>query len=245
MRCGRVARAAVWVFAACGRTPHPNAQKRQMPLEGEMKHRLERALGLVDDHGTRGTRLLEDAQRLCARIRRLIGKGVIPPETDSSALEVACHALQLPLKSTRGSVAGRLGRTNLRERAEQAAEMLVGLVGDLGNEPLLEETTNLLLQVHQREPETDQAKLLADALNLEDFGVSGLILQTILVARQGGGVLTVADGCEKREQYGYWEARLKDGFHFEQTRAIAKQRLEQARRTATLLMRELREDGAL
>jgi len=43
-----------------------------MPLEGELKHRLERALSVVDDHGTRGTRLLEDARRLCARIRRLI-----------------------------------------------------------------------------------------------------------------------------------------------------------------------------
>ncbi|HEY7115033.1 MAG TPA: hypothetical protein VH475_00515 [Tepidisphaeraceae bacterium] len=217
-----------------------------MPLEGEMKRRLERVLGVVDDHNTRGTRLLEDAQRLCARIRRLIERGVIPAETDPAALEVACHALQLPLKSTRGgSVAGRLGRTNLRERAEQAAEMLVGLVGDVDDESLLDETTRLLVQVHQREPEGDQAKLLADALNLEDFGVSGLILQSILVARQGGGVTTVADGCDKREQYGYWEARLKDGFHFEQTRAIAKQRLEQARRTATLLARELKEDGVL
>jgi hypothetical protein len=215
-----------------------------MPLEGELKHRLERAMSVVDDHGTRGTRLQEDARRLCARIGRFIGKGLVPPDTDPSALELACHALQLPLRTGRTLPTGKLGRTNLRERSEQAAEMLVGLAGE-GNEQLLEETTQLLLAVHQRNPESDQAKLLADALNLEDFGVSGLVAQSIAIARQGGGILTVADGCEKREQYGYWEARLKDGFYFEATRAIARKRLENARKVAALLLGELREDGAL
>jgi hypothetical protein len=216
-----------------------------MPLEGELKRRLERALSVVDDHGTRGSRLLEDAQRLCARINKFISKGFVPPETDSSALELACHALQLPLKATKTLPTGKMGRTNLRERAEQAAEMLVGLVGDLGKEQLVEETTQLLIAVHQRNPESDQAKLLADVLNLEDFGVSGLVAQAVGIARQGGGVLQVGDGCEKREQYGYWEARLKDGFHFEATRAIARKRLENARKMAALLLGELREDGAL
>ena len=151
----------------------------------------------------------------------------------------------MPLKATRTTAAGKLGRTNLRERAEQAAEMLVGLIGDTGNEALIEEATQLLIQVHQRGQVSDQAKLLADALNLEDFGIAGLLQQAILLARQGGGVLQVADGCEKREQYGYWEARLKDGFHFDPTRAIAKKRLEHARKTAALLLAEMKEDGAL
>jgi hypothetical protein len=216
-----------------------------MPLEGELKHRLERAVSVVDDHGTRGTRLLEDAQRICARIKRLIAKGVVAPETDSTAMEVACYALQLPLKATKAAPAGKLGRTNLRERTEQAAEMLVGIAGDAGNETLIDQTTQILMQVHQRKPDSEQAMLLADALNLEDFGVAGLLVQAILIVRQGGGIMLVADGCEKREQYGYWEARLKDGFHFEQTRQIARKRLEHARKTAGLLIGELKDDGAL
>jgi hypothetical protein len=216
-----------------------------MPLEGELKHRLERALTVVDDHGTRGTRLLEDARRVCARIKSLIDKGVVPTDTNSTPLELCCYALQLPLKVPKSAVGGKLGRTNLRERAEQASEMLVGLAGDTGNDTAVEEATQILIQVHQRGPVGDEAKLLADALNLEDFGVAGLVAQAITLARQGAGVLSVADGCEKREQYGYWEARLKDGFHFEQTRTIARKRLEHARKAAALLTGELREDGAL
>ena len=218
-----------------------------MPLEGQLKARIERALGVVEDHGARGTRLLDDARRLAARVRHIIAQGVVGPDTDPAPIELACHALQLPLRGFRMTPTGRLGRTNLRERAEQAAEMLVSLSGDGSpqDDALIEEATRLLVQVHQRAPETDAARLLADALSLEDFGVIGLIAQAIAIARQGGGIATVAEGCEKREQYGYWEARMKDGFHFEHTRAVARKRLEHARKTAALLLGELREDGAL
>ena len=217
-----------------------------MPPDGELKQRIERALGVVDDHGTRGTRLLDDARRFCARVRALVRQEVLPVDTDSSAMELACFALQLPLKVSKTTAAGRVvGRPNLKERAEQAAEMLASLNPREAGDPLIEETTRLLLQVHQRTPDSDQAKLLADALNLEDFGVLGLVSQAIAMARQGGGVMQVADGCEKREQYGYWDARLKDGFHFEQTRQLARKRLEHARKAAALLLGELREDGAL
>ena len=55
----------------------------------------------------------------------------------------------------------------------------------------------------------------------------------------------IFDGLEKREQYGYWDARLKEGFHFEPIRQIARQRLEHARRMAALLMEEMKEDRAV
>jgi hypothetical protein len=216
-----------------------------MPLDGELKRRLEQALAIVDNHGTRGTRLLDDARRFCARIRTLIARELVPPQTDSAAMEIACMALQLPFKAAKPTAPGKQARTTLRERAEQAAEMLVGVAGDANHDSLIEETTQLLVQVHQRTPASDQAKLLADVLNLEDFGVAGLIAQAVTLARQGGGVMQVADGCQKREQYGYWDARLKDGFHFEQTRQLARKRLEQARKAAALLVAELSEDGAL
>jgi hypothetical protein len=179
-------------------------------------------------------------------VRRFTDRGRIDPGTDPTALELACYALQLPLKSSRLTAMGRPGRTTLRDRAEQAAEMLVGLVGDdKANDALLDQSTELLVEVHQRNPESEQARLLADALSLEDFGVIGIVAQTVALARQGGGVSEVANGLEKREQYGYWEARLNDGFHFDAVRTIAKKRLEHARRTATLLLNELREDGAM
>ncbi len=221
----------------------PQGNGATMALPKDLTARLERALAVVDDQGTRGTRLLEDARRLCGRIGHLVSLGLLAEGVDSTAMEVCCFALQLPLK-TKSSLAAKTSRTNLKERTEQSAEMLISLVADLGHDELIEQVSRLLADVHQKRPISEQARLLADALNLEDFGVTGLVLQMVALTRQGQGVTMLADGLEKREQYGYWEARLNDGFHFEASRQLARKRLEAARKVAALLAAELKEDGA-
>lgn len=212
-----------------------------MSLLPDLRKRLEKALGTVDDQGLLGSRLKDDAARLWQRINRFISMNLIGSQVDGDALELACYAIQLP-RQARGATANRLGRTNLRDRCEQAAELLVSLLGSEADESLLDRTTRLIHEVPHRAPMIDEAKLMADALNLDDFGITGLIVQTIQLAQQGEGVTEVAAAAEKREQYGYWEARIKDGFHFEPVRAIAIKRLATARRVAKMLADELKED---
>ena len=216
-----------------------------MSLDAKAKQAIEKALSRVDDHDTRGARLLDDARRLAGRVQCFLDMQLLPEGIDPAPLELACYALQLPLRKLKLLPAGKLGRTNVRDRAEQAAEMIVGLLADQIDEALLDRTTQVLHELPQRAPILDESRLLADALNLDDFGVSGLLLQTIHLCRAGGGVAQVADGLEKREQYGYWDARLKEGFHFEPIRQIARARLENTRRAAALLFDELKEDRAL
>src|SRR5439155_21785901 len=105
--------------------------------------------------------------------------GLVPQEIDLDALELACYALQLPTRQARGVMAGRLGRTNLRERCEQAAELLVSLLASDVDEPLLDRTTRILLEIPNRPTPSEEAKLLADAVNLDDFGVTGLMIQSM------------------------------------------------------------------
>ncbi len=212
------------------------------PLDAKLKQRLQKLLGVVDDHDTSGARLTDDAARLWRRVKSFIDRGLINSSADLDATELACHALQLPMRQRKSLPTGKLGRTSLKDRAEQAAELLVSQLGDIVDESLLDRTTRLLHEVPQRSPMLDEAKLLADALNLDDFGVTGLVQQTIALARHGDGVKQVADGCEKREQYGYWDARLRDGFHFEPIRRIAKRRLEHTRQVCKLLSEEMDED---
>jgi len=109
---------------------------------------------------------------------------------------------------------------------------------------LLDRTARILHEMPHRQPMLDEAKLLADAINLDDFGITGLLNQAATAAMQGDGILQLADGLQKREVYGYWEARLKDGFHFEPVRLLARRRLDNARHVALLLSNELKEDGA-
>ena len=212
-----------------------------MALNGDLRGQLEQTLTVVDEHGTTGPRLVDDAVRLWRRIGHFIGLNIVAPSVDAEALELACYALQLPIRRSRQLPSGRAPRPSLKERAEEAAELLVSLATDI-DEGLLDRATRILHEMPHRSPMLDESRLLADALNLDDFGVTGLIQQVIQLARQGEGVLQLADGQEKREQYGYWAARLKDGFHFEPVRQIATRRLDNARHVALLLLSELRED---
>lgn len=213
-------------------------------MDTKVKQHLQRVLHVVDAHDTGGPRLLDDVARLWGRLRRFIAMGLIGGNPDLDALELACYALQLPLRHAKALPAGRLGRTSLRDRAELAAELMVDLLAGEADEQLLDRTSRLLHDMPQKSPRSAEARLLADALNLDDFGVVGLILQTIQLTRQGDGLAQVADGCEKREQYGYWEARLKDGFHFEPLRQIAARRVDDALQAAKLLLAEVAEDQA-
>jgi hypothetical protein len=187
-------------------------------------------------------RLAADAKRLWNRIGCFMKMQLVASAIDADGLELSCWGLQLPLRQVRNSLSGKMGHTNLRERCEQSAELLVSALGGHANEDLLDRSARLLHETPQRIPTMDEARLLADAINLDDFGMIGLINQTIQIASQGESVRELAIAWKKREQYGYWEARLKDGFHFEPVRKLALRRLEQARKAGEMLARELDED---
>src|SRR5687767_12356910 len=101
-----------------------------MPLDARLRERLEQELSVVDDHGTAGPRLLDDARRLWGRVRRFIAMGLVSIGSEgqeSDALELACYAMLLPRRGRGGAPpAGRPARATLRDRAEEAAELLVG-----------------------------------------------------------------------------------------------------------------------
>lgn len=216
-----------------------------MPMDGKLRRRLEKALAEVDEHGTPGPRLLDDARRMWSRAQKLIAMNVIPTEPDADAMELACYALQLPQKQTK-LAAGKLGRSSLKLRAEAAAELLVSMLEDDADEALtalLDRATRLLQELPQRQPMLEEARVLADAVNLDDFGVGGLVQLMVPLTLTGGGLAQLIEALEKRDQYGYWDARLKESFHFKQSRRIARMRLELARKTAAALSAELAEDA--
>ena len=216
-----------------------------MSLDAKLLKRLQKALSVVDERGTVGPRLIDDARRLWDRARRFIAMGLVQRETiEMDALELACYALQLPQRRSKTLSTGRQARSTLRERTEESAELLVGLIGGDADESLLDRTTRVLHEMPHRSPVLDEAKLLADALNLEDFGLAGMIAIAIQAGRQGEGLTQIVRGIQKREQYGYWEARLKDGFHFDPVRHLAAQRLEESRKWAAALLAEVKENGA-
>lgn len=222
-----------------------------MPLEAKIMRRLQQELEAVEDrtpregqpssHIVRGPRLLDDARRLVTRVDKLAGSGVVAQSMDRDALELACFTVQMPLKYVQPQ-STKLGVLSLRDRCEQAAELMVMTLAELAPDDLLDRTARLIHETPQRNPVLDEAKLLADAINLDDFGVAALFRQTITLALHGQGVNQLIESIEKQRQYGYLEARLKDGFHFEASRQIARRRLETAQPVIEALLREIRSE---
>lgn len=213
-----------------------------MSLSGPVLRRVQHELETVDEHGTRGSRLLDDARRLIGRIRHLLDSRIVNA-ADTDSLELAAHAIQLPLRDS-AAVSRKLAVLPLRERCEQASELLVSTLGDAIDESLLDRTARLLHETPQRTPVLDDAKLFADVLNLEDFGVTGLFRHAMQLALAGHGIEQLADSFAKRRDYGYLEVRLKENFHFDVSRQIARRRLDSAAGVVAALLSEFTEDTA-
>ena len=77
-----------------------------------------------------------------------------------------------------------------------------------------------------------EAMILSDARNLEDLGTVGLLHELRRSILQGKSVSDLLDSWERKIEYGYWQARIKESFRFDPVRQIAEQRLA----TATAFM---------
>jgi HD superfamily phosphodiesterase len=89
--------------------------------------------------------------------------------------------------------------------------------------------------LHDRKTDLVEGQIVADAENLDEFGVLSLWLTVRRGTLEGKGVQAVLDTWQKKAEYRFWSARLEDCFHFDPVRAIAQKRLERLK----LLMSEL------
>ena len=96
------------------------------PLDAKVRQRLQKLLGVVDDHDTSGTRLNDDAARLWRRVRQFLDQGLINPEADLEATELACHALMLPMRQRKLLPLARSSPERSTPRAASGASWSTG-----------------------------------------------------------------------------------------------------------------------
>jgi HD superfamily phosphodiesterase len=72
----------------------------------------------------------------------------------------------------------------------------------------------------------NEAKILSDAQNLDDMGIVGIFSLLRNSSLRGKGPSDVLRSWKKKIDYGYFQARLKESFHFESVKRIAKKRFE-------------------
>lgn len=72
---------------------------------------------------------------------------------------------------------------------------------------------------------TIEAQIVAEADNLDEVGLFGFWLAVRRGFCEGKGIQSVIDQWDRRKEYQFWNARLKNGFRFNAVREVARRRL--------------------
>ena len=89
----------------------------------------------------------------------------------------------------------------------------------------IEKITRIITESGSHFTKMVEAMILADARNLDDMGLVGVLSEYRRYICRGKGVGEVLQNWKRKKEYRYWQARLEEGFRFEQVRKLAEQRL--------------------
>ncbi len=88
----------------------------------------------------------------------------------------------------------------------------------------IQKINDILIQTCEKTTRLNEAKILSDAINLDDIGSVGVFNQVRDGALQKKSISQLINNYKKKADYGYWQARLTESFHFKNTAKIANKR---------------------
>jgi hypothetical protein len=182
------------------------------------KHLAPRPAGAAEPHRyalDRAVRIVRTIDLLTPLVgREAADSPPLRPDLVRIAALYACIPLAGP---ARGRATDDLG-----DAMELAADQLVPLLSAEDVELVL----RILREYRQRTTTLGDAQLLSDAIGLEDVGLVGLWNQMRSFHTAGRTLDQVIRLWKTQREYGYWETRLRDDFHFGPARRVAQTRLE-------------------
>lgn len=92
----------------------------------------------------------------------------------------------------------------------------------------IEKINKIIIESSNKLPEMPEASILSDGRNLDDMGAVGIFNEFRRYAVHGKGAGDAIDNWQRKIDYRYWEARLKESFRFESVRKVADRRFHAA-----------------
>lgn len=109
---------------------------------------------------------------------------------------------------------------------DQGAMLMESSLAKLVSAEVVGRAANVIRSLKRRDAATLEARIVADADNLDEFGALALWPNIRRGALDGRGVQAALDTWRRRKEYQFWTARLNDSFHFGAVREFAQKRLE-------------------
>lgn len=120
---------------------------------------------------------------------------------------------------------------------EQGASLLERSLADVLSPTCLERAAAAVRSLSRSGEGLIEGQIVAEANNLDEFGVLALWTVIRRGTLEGKGVQAVIDMWERKKEYRFWTARLHDSFRFKPVRELAEERLKRFER----VMEELKE----
>ena len=119
----------------------------------------------------------------------------------------------------------RLGQLNEADR-ELGVALMEDRLASLIGPGSLQRAGHAIRTRSRRNPDSIEAQILCEAINLNGFGYMPLWLSIRRGMLEGKGVQAVIDTWKRKKEYHFWSARLHDSFRFEPVRKLAADRLK-------------------
>jgi hypothetical protein len=121
---------------------------------------------------------------------------------------------------------------------EEAAMILEHRLSALLPQESLIRAADAIRGLHDHNTASVEARIVAEADTLEQFGLLSLWLTIRRGVVDGKGVQNAIDTWRRRREFGYWRALLNDSFRFPSIRAVAERRLDELERVMAQLERQ-------
>lgn len=159
---------------------------------------------------------------------------------DRSALQAAAlyHDAGWVVQVQTGAVLPRdlLLRPTSDIQRELAADLLEQRAENLLPAGSLQRALRAIRHCNDRRSDVVEARILADAENLDEIGPQSLCLMLRKLLAEGRTFADLVAAWDRQEEYHYWQARIKECFHF----AAAREWAEGRYRALQRCMNELR-----
>ncbi len=108
--------------------------------------------------------------------------------------------------------------------AQVVQEKLVGILTPRE----MERVCSIIIESGKRNTSLSEAMILSDARNLDDMGAIGIFNESRRYMIHGRGATDAIASWNRKIEYEYWNARLRESFRFDSVRIVAEQRLNRA-----------------
>jgi hypothetical protein len=105
-----------------------------------------------------------------------------------------------------------------------STQIVSSKLADIISGTRIDKINKIITESFNRFTDVTEAMILSDGRGLEDLGAAGLIGTFRRQLIDGKGISDILDSWNRKVEYGYWQARLKESFRFSAVRAIAEQR---------------------